>query len=128
MGAVGSAAMSTAKRTVEDQLEAELIELIDQRRELDREIKRREGALDALRGAPIAPRRSSPTARASILAALSTFRAPVHTSALLDHDLLVHYSRHTLRGALADLHRAGEIEGIRAPKGFIWKPASVNGQ
>jgi hypothetical protein len=113
------------KESIEDQLEATLLDLTEERMALDREIAKRKAALDVLRGNVPPPRRSSPTARRSLLEALATFDTPVHTTRLLDHELLVHYSRHTLRGALADLHRAHEIEGERAPKGYIWDPRSA---
>ena len=119
--------MADDTKPVRDQLEAELHQLIQQRTELNAQIARYEGALASLDGRVPAQRRTSPSVRGSVLAALGTFKSPVHTSRLLDHELLVHYSRHTLRSALADLHRAGEIEGERAPKGFIWNPKSVNG-
>jgi hypothetical protein len=123
--------MTRSKRETEvvSRLEDELMELNAQRAELDQKIKQLTTALGVMNGEMPAPRRSSPTARRSLVAALASFDTPVNTSRLLDHDLLVHYSRHTLRSALTDLHRAGEISGERAPKGFIWDPrsASTNG-
>lgn len=111
-------------------LENQLQGAIAQRDGLNEQIARLRAALDLLNGNVPPPRvnRASETVRKSVLAALGSFDGPVHTSRLLDHELLVHYSRHTLRSALADLHHAEMIQGDRAPKGFIWDPRSANGR
>lgn len=108
------------------QLERELAEMTEERDALNEQIKRYQLALAALDGTVTGRPRSGSTARTAILAALGSYTVPVHTSTLLDHESLVHYSRHTLRTALADLHHAGAIDGERGPKGFIWNPASVS--
>jgi hypothetical protein len=102
-------------------MQSRLDDLRGQRADIDEQIRRYEGAIAALNGEYVRPR-SGATARKAIVAALATYKAPVRTEDLLDHEALVHYSRHTLRSALADLHHAGEITGTRAPKGFIWEP------
>jgi hypothetical protein len=112
-------------RVIKD-LDDQLIDLMEERDAINMQIAQVEAALAALNGKLPAPRRSSPSARRALLSALASFDAPVHTSRLLDHELLVHYSRHTLRGVLTDLRRAGEISGERAPKGFIWDPRSAH--
>jgi hypothetical protein len=93
-------------------------------RETGLEIRRHEQALALLSGVdPVGfVNRRSVTAGRAIVAALATFRAPVRTEDLLDHEALVHYSRHTLRGAVSELRKAGEITGTRGPKGYIWDP------
>ena len=120
MGAVRG---SDQSEVVAADLRTQLDKLRTQREEIDEQILRYELALDALTGPP--PSRRSPSSRKAVLAALATFTVPVRTEDLLDHDSLVHYSRHTLRSALADLRRTGDINGERAPKGFIWDPTSV---
>lgn len=108
-------------------MQARLDDLRGQRAMLDEQIRRYEGAIAALGGNPITTRlanKRSATAGKAILAALGTFKTPVRTEDLLDHDSLIHYSRHTLRGSLSELHRSGQIDGTRGPKGYIWEPPS----
>ena len=105
-------------------LSAKLADLVAQREALDEAIARHRLALAALTEdeLPRVTRRGPSTAGVAIVAALATFTEPVHSSTLMDHDNLTHYSRHTLRTALSELHRAGRIEGTRTPKGFVWQP------
>jgi hypothetical protein len=110
---------------ISDALEAELAEMRAQREVLDEGIARREAALAALHGdyAVNGKRRRPSTAGTAILAALTTFKGPVTSTALLDHESLTHYSRHTLRSALSELTRSGRLTPLeRGPHGFIWAP------
>jgi hypothetical protein len=115
-------------KTVQEQLEGELAVAIEQRDALDQQIRRYQGAIAALNGDVVATRtKSGKVAQKAILAALGTFTVPVRSEDLLDHDSLKHYSRHTLRTALADLNHQGKVTGTRAPKGFIWDPPRADG-
>jgi hypothetical protein len=96
------------------------------RERLDIQIARYEVALQALTGDTLPVLRQTSTAGVAIKAALASFTEPVHTSALLDHPDLVHYSRNTLRTALNELRRSGQVRAAaRTPKGFIWEPPSA---
>ena len=106
-----------------DRLEAERAMMMQTVAGIDREIVRFETALAALHGeiAPNGRKRQAPTAGPAILAALQNFTGPVHTTTLLNHESLVHYSRNSLRKALEDLRRRGKITAAeRGPKGYIW--------
>jgi hypothetical protein len=124
--------MSTNVDDVVEQLRTQRELLLDQlaekereARAIDDEIARVEAAITTLLDKSRGRRRNggrSNTAMVAILAAHATFNGtPVHSSTLFDHDDLVHYSRHTLRSALAELHRSGQLTPkSRAPKGYIW--------
>ena len=91
---------------------------------VDREIDRYETALAVLDGDLTVgnQRRGSRTAGIAIVAALNSFSGPVHTSTLLDHDDLVNYSRTSLRSALSELKRTGQLIPVeRTPHGYIWQ-------
>lgn len=105
-------------------LEERLAVMRAERDALDEQIRRHEAAVAALNGrTPTKVRaRSGEIARQAILAAWATHKAPVRTEDLLDHESLIHYSRNTLRSALADLHHLGKLSGTRGPKGYIWDP------
>jgi hypothetical protein len=97
----------------------QLAELV---REVEDDVRRHENALRVLNGEPI-QQRGSKTTGIAIIAALNSFPGPVHTSALLDHDDLVHYSRNALRAALGELKRQGKLTPVeRTPHGYIWAP------
>jgi hypothetical protein len=105
------------------ELSESLAQLRVERARLDEEIARVEGAIAALDGHVVGRRHGGSTARAAVLATLATFDEPVHTTTLLDHELLTHYSRHTLRAAIGELHKAGQMKSVeRTPRGFIWAP------
>ena len=104
------------------QLTHELADLVAQRKAIDERIVRLRAALSALTDDTLPTVRPPSTAGVAILAALATFSDPVHSSTLMDHPSLMHYSRHTLRAALTQLRASGSIEGTRGPKGFIWQP------
>lgn len=123
--------MTTETNPVVEQLQTQVETKRQQReehtraaRQLDQDITRIEAAIAALSGE--APGRfnnkRSRTAGMAILAAHTSFGGkPVNTSTLLDHEDLVHYSRQTLRGALSELHRGGQLTPReRSAKGFIW--------
>lgn len=97
-----------------------------ERQRLDEQIVRTEVALQALVGDVIpGGNKTGSTARAAVRAALATFDAPVLSEQLMDHPNLVHYSRHTLRSALSDMRRTGQLRAERLPKGFLWDPESA---
>lgn len=108
-------------RTMQTELDA----MEAERDVLEERIARYRAALQALNGERPGRRAGSPSAGTALLAALATFDVPVKTERLLDHPDLVHYSRHTLRSALSELHHRGRVSGTRGPKGFIWEPQSV---
>ena len=126
MSAVDDGDAIRAMQSRLDDLRGQRDELNEQVDAVVEQITRYEAAIGALTGDfTKLPNRRSATAGKAIVAALGTFKSPVRTEDLLDHDSLIHYSRHTLRGALSELHRAGKITGTRAPKGFIWDPPGM---
>lgn len=97
--------------------------LVEQAREVEGEIQRYEAALGVLTGELTvrSSRKGARTTGIAILAALNSFSGPVHTSALLNHDDLVNYSRNALRSALGELKRSGQLTPVeRTPHGYIW--------
>lgn len=105
-------------------MEALLQEWKGKRTEAEEQIARYETAIAALKGATVSwGHKRSSTAGRAILAALASFKAPISTQTLLDHPELSHYSRQTLRGALSELNRTGQVHAVeRTPHGFIWSP------
>jgi hypothetical protein len=106
---------------IADQLDAQLAEAVQAKADAEVRIARLSAALAALNGVTVGGGRSR-TAGKAILAAHATFEGqPVTTERLLDHADLAHYSRHTLRGALSELHRTAKLmPKERLPKGFVW--------
>ena len=103
-------------------------ELVTERNELDERIEQMTVAISALKGDRKWSRTRGKTAGIAVRAAAASFTEPVSTQTLLDHDDLVHYSRQTLRSALSELHRTGQMTAVeRTPHGYIWAPLGRNG-
>jgi hypothetical protein len=106
----------------------QLGDLIAERDELDEQIDRLRVAISALKGDRKWSQTRGKTAGIAVRAAAASFTEPVSTQTLLDHSDLVNYSRQTLRSALAELHRTGQMTAVeRTPHGYIWAPLGRNG-